>query len=105
MDELRLEARRAGTTLTIEVAGELDMATKPQLIAFLDRTLRDGDKCVSLDLAGLTFIDAGGIGALVGLRNRTRGQSADLVMINSPNRVKRLLRVTGLDEHLRPRVS
>lgn len=104
-DGLHFGARRAGATLTIEVTGELDMATKPHLIAFVEKMLKDGDTSVSLDLAGLTFIDAVGIGALIGLRNHISGQGADLLLIKSPNCVKRLLRLTGLDEHLRPTAS
>jgi anti-sigma B factor antagonist len=102
MDGLRLAARRAGPTLAITVIGDLDVATKPDLVAFLTKALQDNDECVSLDLSGLTFIDAGGIGLLVGLRNRTRRQGTDLILINSPACVERLLFLTGLDKRFTP---
>lgn len=98
MDGLRLAARRAGGRVTVRVAGDLDIATKPELAAYLTSTLRDGDQRVSLDLAGVTFIDAGGLGVLVGFRNRIRQQDIELVLVDSAACVLRLLKITGLDQ-------
>jgi anti-sigma B factor antagonist len=98
MDGFSLTVHRTGARVTVTVTGDLDMATTPDLSAFLATALRDGDDHVSLDLAGLTFIDAQGLGALVSFRNRTRRQGIHLKLINSSNCVKRLLRLTGLDE-------
>ncbi|MCP2337391.1 STAS domain-containing protein [Actinomadura rupiterrae] len=99
MDGLRLAARRAGTTVTITVIGDLDMATNPELVAFLNSTLQAGDQHVSLGLAGVTFIDAGGLGVLVGFQNLARRQGADLDLVGCAECVKRLLRVARLDAY------
>jgi anti-sigma B factor antagonist len=100
--ELCLAARRAGATVTVTVIGDLDMATTPGLRDFLATALREGDERVSLDLAGLTFIDAGGIGVLVGFRNRTRLQGTQLLLIDSSDCVRHLLCITGLDGQFPP---
>lgn len=98
MNGIRLAACRAGTTVTVIVIGDLDMATTPDLATFVTKTLRDDDKRVSLDLTGLTFIDAGGLGVLVGLRNHAERRGTELLLINCPGCIRRLLRITGLDK-------
>jgi anti-sigma B factor antagonist len=49
----------------ISVAGELDMATAPDLVAVLDSVVRQGPGDVIIDLSELSFIDSSGIAALV----------------------------------------
>jgi anti-sigma B factor antagonist len=97
MDDLRFSARRVGATVTVTINGDLDIATKPALLAFLVCTLQDGDHCVSLDLSGLAFIDAGGLGALICFQNRARKQGTNLVLANGSDRFRYLLRITRLD--------
>ncbi|MCP2337352.1 STAS domain-containing protein [Actinomadura rupiterrae] len=97
MDELRLRARRASTTVTVTVAGDLDVATKPELVVFLAGVLLAGDQRMVLNLGGVTFIDASGAGALVGFWKLARQQDTALVLVDSADCVLRLLAITGLD--------
>ncbi|TYB56152.1 STAS domain-containing protein [Nonomuraea sp. PA05] len=49
-----------------------------------------------LDLGGLTFCDSMGIGALVVLLNQSRAQRSPLVLSSVPDRVERILSLSGL---------
>jgi anti-sigma B factor antagonist len=97
VDELHLLAYRTDDTVTIAVTGDLDIATAPGLVAFVRDNLRDGDDRLTLDLSRLSFVDAGGLGLLVGVRVRMQRQDALLSLIGTTDELRRLLRITGLD--------
>lgn len=97
MNELHMTASRAGVVATVTVTGDLDIATRPDLIDFLARTLRRSDQQIALNLAGLTFIDVGGLGMLAGFQDLVASQDAQLVLVNCPICVRRMLHITGFD--------
>jgi anti-sigma B factor antagonist len=77
------------------VSGELDLASAPLLEAALEGEIEQGTD-VTFDLVELGFIDAAGLGVLVGVR-RTVG-SRGRVLLRHPGRVvRRVLSLTGLD--------
>jgi anti-anti-sigma factor len=74
------------------VRGELDMATAPVLRSVL--MAAGGPSTV--DLAGVTFIDASGLRVLVAAANRARGDGGELVLCGASRGVLRVLEITGL---------
>jgi len=54
-----------GGQARMEVVGELDIATGPQLDEAIDRALDEGARDVVLDLGRTTFLDSAGMGALI----------------------------------------
>jgi anti-anti-sigma factor len=66
---------------TFRLFGELDLATADQLIKLLEVAVRD-DGDLSLDLAGLEFMDVAGIHALMKLRLDLEGRGK--VLLRSP---------------------
>lgn len=78
----------------VHVAGELDIATTPQL----ERTLRESQcrtRLVVLDLRGLAFIDSSGVRAIVNASIRARDVGHQLVVLRAPPNVDRLFALTG----------
>jgi anti-anti-sigma factor len=53
-----------------------------------------------LDLAAVAGIDAGGLGALLGLQASTRANGMQLKLMNVPNIIQQVLEVTHLDRVL-----
>jgi anti-sigma B factor antagonist len=53
-----------------------------------------------LDLAAVAGIDAGGLGALLGLHASTRANGMQLKLMNVPNIIQQVLEVTHLDRVL-----
>ena len=81
----------------VRVRGELDLSTSPALGETLDREITDG-KSVVLDLSGVTFIDAKGLGTLIGaLRLCETNGGGFSVSRDLPAHVSRLFQITGLD--------
>ncbi|MGW0803898.1 STAS domain-containing protein [Nonomuraea sp. NPDC002799] len=103
MHPLHLTTSRHNGTLTLSVAGELDIATTELLRGHLLELLREAGRrpaTLVIELSRLSFIDAAGLGVLVSIRNQAEGQRTPLRIANIPPVMRRLLRITGLDGHL-----
>lgn len=78
----------------VHVAGELDIATTPQL----ERTLRESQcrtRLVVLDLRELAFMDSCGVRAIVNASIRAREVGRRLVVLRGPTNVDRMFALTG----------
>ena len=95
-----LETRIAGRGETVEVAlsGELDLSSGPRLQACLTQLLATGHPDIVLDLARLTFIDASGLGIIVGAVERARSMGGDIALRSVPKAGMRVLEVTRLTD-------
>jgi len=82
----------------VEVAGDLDMATAPQLREGLQRVLDAGTRNVVVDLAGVGFMDSSGLGALVVMFNAARERGGRLCLAATQRPVRTLLTVTSVDQ-------
>ena len=98
--DINLQHERVDGESILHLSGEIDMATAP---AFRDAALRaiaeDGPS-LTLDLSGVTFMDSTGLHVLVGTYRRVRIHGGTFTMRNIPDIVRKLLRVTGLDNVL-----
>lgn len=79
----------------VGLVGELDLAGVPEATAALVPV--DGDLVV--DCSALTFLDAAGLGVLVGASGACEAAGADLIVVDPAPCVTRVLGLTGLDQH------
>jgi anti-anti-sigma factor len=80
----------------IEVRGEIDIATSPELNAGLLKELL-ARRDVELDLTGVVFMDASALGAILGARRRFERRTQSLLVSLRPStQPHRLLTLTGL---------
>ncbi len=85
-----------GGRVRLEVRGELDIATSPQLNARLLRELL-AQRDVELDLTQVEFMDASALGAIIGARRRfERREQSLLVSVRPSTQPHRLLTLTGI---------
>jgi anti-sigma B factor antagonist len=94
--ELIVQVKREPGYTTVTVAGELDVATAPQLREHLVALLA-GHRPLVIDLDRVSFCDATGLGVLVGAANRA---GASLHLICSRPQTRRLFQLTGLAQRL-----
>ena len=80
----------------VRVAGEMDIATAPQLVATVRVLSRPELEHVWLDLTGLAFIDATGLAALVQVRRLVDGRGGQLTLHGVRPLARRLLTITNL---------
>lgn len=82
------------------VIGELDIVARPAFEAYLEEILSAGPGQIIVDLSGLSFIDASGLGALASLHSRTGHQQMPLLLTGVPARILQLIKIVGLNNHL-----
>lgn len=96
MDGLTLRERYEGGVSVLEVRGELDLWSGPQLDDCLIELAAVGRGQVVLDAAGLTFCDAAGIRILIRGHARARACEGWLRLARVDRRVRRVLVITKL---------
>ena len=80
----------------IKLAGEVDLATAPQLRAALASIGTDSE--VLLDLRDLTYMDSSGVSVILAFANSRTG-AGPLVMVDPPAALERLFEITCLEQH------
>ena len=91
----------------VSVTGELDIATAEQAYTYISDVIDCWPAPVSVDLAGLTFCDASGLGALARVARHARQAGRPLKLISARPSLVKIMRITGLDRtfpELRPSV-
>jgi anti-sigma B factor antagonist len=83
----------------VRLSGELDIAGLYEVRAALDG--RRGD--VEVDCAGLSFIDASGLGLFLAVHAERRARGGKLLIVNPSRCVVRLLELTGVGAELQVR--
>jgi anti-anti-sigma factor len=98
-DQLDLSGLQQGEDLRIVVAGDLDMATVPDLGAAVAQLARPG-MTVSIDLDDLSFIDSAGLHELVRLKEAALAGGWTLELAGVRERVRQVASLCGLDDAL-----
>ena len=93
---IAVDTRQDDDVVVIAVAGEVDIATVPKLQQAISEVLAAPPARVEVDLAGVSFLDSTGIGALVAGRNRAAEIGVRFVVANPRSIVRRVLDVSGL---------
>jgi anti-sigma B factor antagonist len=91
-----------GDTITLAVAGELDLSTVPELARRVeDKLATNRPTKLTLDLADLTFMDSSGLRLLIELDRRSAQEAWRLALLPSKHESASLvLRLTGADDAL-----
>jgi anti-anti-sigma factor len=79
------------------LAGELDLATRPELDIALDKAIGEDVPTVVLDLADVTFVDASSLRSFGEAAQRLRAEGRTLVLRNPSRLTRRLLAITDID--------
>lgn len=97
MTDFRLTAQHTEGDLALaHIAGELDIATAPHLRAQALALIAQGHRHLILDLSAVTFCDSSGFNALVGIFRCAKEADGSVTLSAVPDRLERLLNLTGL---------
>jgi anti-sigma B factor antagonist len=94
-----LRARAEGDRHTLALAGELDLATGPELERRAEQLCAEGRQLI-LDLSELAFIDSSGLLAILKTRELCAGRRCGFFLTPGPPAVQRLFELTGLLDRL-----
>lgn len=84
----------------VALEGELDHSNADVAKAGLCETMEKLEGRIVVDMRELSFIDSTGIALLVTLLRETNGSGRLQFLPSESRAVKRVLRITGVDEHL-----
>ena len=94
-------AANSGTGIEIvPMPAELDLATSAEVAAAGGAAIARLARLVLLDLAGLSFCDARGLGAFVRIANQADAAGCGFGLIAPRPQVAKILRISGLDRRI-----
>lgn len=99
---LTVSVRHASGCATVEIAGELDMATAPLVDEQTKQLQRQGATELCLDTSGVEFIDSSGLLALLTLADAVDRMGATLRPTGASSAVRRVVEITGLHQFIPP---
>jgi anti-sigma B factor antagonist len=82
----------------VQVVGEIDVYTAPQLRERLDAEIDAGRYDLVVDLSGVSFMDSTGLGVLVGRLKQIRLNDGSMRLVCAHDRVLKVFVITGLDK-------
>ncbi len=93
-------SHEANGSVSLVVEGEIDFGNVAQLRAELSQLIRADAADLTIDLAGVPFLDSTAIGVLIQAKKRLLEQGGDLRIVDAQPRVRRIFEVAGLVDYL-----
>jgi anti-anti-sigma factor len=100
MTRLTYESHHNDGMVRLALAGEFDLSNAAQVEDALKEIEQERPPLLVLDLRELTFMDSTGLRVMVSADARARDDSRRLAVVQGPEPVHRVFRITGLDDHL-----
>ena len=100
-EQLGIDTQRLQDRVVIRLAGELDMASAPQLRSAIEELDLAQCPLLVLDLQELAFIDSTGLRVILWAHERCRQHAHTLALTPGSQQVQRLLAISGAGERLR----
>jgi len=97
---LRTTVTRSGRRVVVRATGELDLATAPALRRAIAGAGSPGPVELVVDLSGVSFVDAAGLGALLDGSEAVRRGGGDLCLTSPSPMLRRMLRLLDLEARL-----
>lgn len=80
----------------LELAGELTAEEMPALLDAVDAVLLTDPRNVQLGMASVTFMDSGGLQALVRIRQKVASAGVPMQLLGPSRSVRRILDITNM---------
>jgi anti-sigma B factor antagonist len=93
---MHVDVERSGDEALVTLAGELDTASSRSLRATLGALVDDGVRVVRVRAEGLSFLDAAGLGVLIGAARRVREVGGSLHLESASRQVSRVVALSGV---------
>lgn len=98
---LDVQVDRSGSTMTIYVSGDLDIASAPALVEQATGPIDGRTPRIFVDLSEVHLCDSAGMNALVQIQRHVESVGAELTLYEIPELLGRAMEVAGLDQVLK----
>lgn len=95
---MEFQLKEVPNAYILQVHGEIDLATAPQLSQELERLVDGGSRAVILDLSHLEYLDLSGIKVFEAVHERLHRHNQQLVLCASSYPVHRILGLAQVDK-------
>ena len=95
---LKVDTRPVNNASMIDLEGEVDVYTAPQLKQQIINMLDSGVYHVIVNLSNVEYLDSTALGVLIGGLKRLRERNGTLDLICPNPRIRRIFEITGLDK-------
>lgn len=86
-----------GSEVRLEIGGELDALSAPELRPEIERLIADRPLSVRVDLSELRLIDSSGVGALISAYKRLHAIGAEMVVVGLSSQPRAIFHLLRLD--------
>jgi anti-sigma B factor antagonist len=94
---LAVEASRSGDAAILNLYGNLTVGERSSSLSTkVEHLLKWGTKDVSLNLAGVSYLDSSGVGELVSIYTMISRNGGRVRVLNPSERVREILNISGL---------
>lgn len=94
---MSFRVRRVGSTVVVDVEGQLIVGNRHELKELVLKELEGGVRSFVVDFTRTGYIDSSGLGVLVGLSKRVREADGTLQLSSLGSDLMRLFELTKLD--------
>ncbi len=100
MEGIRLETafRDIDGNRVLDVVGEIDVYTAPKFKEAVNSILEAGQMHLVVNMAGVTYMDSSGFGALLSATKRLKPKGGTVSLVKCSSAINRILRITKLDQ-------
>ncbi len=96
---LTMNSRTPSETICfLDIEGEVDVYTSPQLKHDLVQMAERGVKQIVINLSKVEYLDSTGLGVLIGGLKRMRENGGNLSLVGPGMRIQRIFEITGLNK-------
>ena len=97
-DNLTIQAKREGGTLTAATEGRIDGANARLFLEALEGAIEDSDTAVLLDLSGLAYISSAGLRVILQTAKALRTQEAQFALCSAKGPIREVFEISGIDQ-------
>jgi anti-sigma B factor antagonist len=94
--------RIEGEGCVLQISGDLDALSVPEIRAALDQLVADGHTKVVIEVSELKLIDSSGVGAIVSLFKRVRAKGGSVIVRGLREQPLAIFRLLKLDRVMTP---
>jgi anti-sigma B factor antagonist len=98
VEAFRLHSSERNGCAVLQVFGEVDLSTAPQLREDLTAMVAGGELDIVVDLSATEFLDSTGLGALVTGLKRVRAKGGNMKVVCTSPRVCKVFEITSIDK-------
>lgn len=95
---LKIEVREVSSVPVMDLDGEVDVYTYPQLNEAINKVINDNKHHIVINLEKVKYIDSTGLGVLASSANKISPKNGMLHVICNQSQIKKIFIVSGLLE-------